>query len=256
VLTKADEKRLLGLRRRAERERRGQFLAEGVRVMEAAVAAGLELDTVAVTPELGESERGAALLAALAARATVRTVPEHVLARIAATDTPQGVVAAVRTPGSTLDSVRMPDRATLLVLDAVQDPGNFGTLARTADALGAAALLALDGTVDPWNPKAVRAAAGSSFHLPIVCAGTGPALEWLEAERFRVLAADARGEPVDAVSPAPRTALVVGNEGAGVGALVRAAADGLVAVPIRGAAESLNVGVAAGILLYLLTRER
>jgi TrmH family RNA methyltransferase len=256
VLTKAGEKLLVALRRRTERERRGLFLAEGVRVMEAAIATGLDFEMAVVTPEFAGSDRGAELLEALRARTSVRTVPESVLARVAATDTPQGVVAAVRTPRASFGSVLLPDRATLLVLDAVQDPGNFGTLVRTADALGAVAVLALDGTVDPWNPKAVRAAAGSSFHLPVVVAATGPALAWLKTERFRILAADSRGEPIERVPTAPRTALVVGNEGAGIGPAVQAAADARVAVPIRGSAESLNVGVAAGILLYLLTRER
>lgn len=254
MLTKADEKVLVALRRRVERERRGLFLAEGVRVMEAAIAAGLGLELAVVSTEFGGSAREAALLEALRARTAVRTAPGHVLARVAATDTPQGVVAAVRAPRTSLDGLTLSDRATLLVLDAVQDPGNFGTLVRTADALGAAAVLALDGTVDPWNPKAVRAAAGSSFHLPVVSAGTTAALEWLKAERFRVLAADARGEPIERAPSAPRLALAVGNEGAGIGVAVAAAADARVAVPIRGAAESLNVGVAAGILLYLLTR--
>ncbi len=256
MLTRTDEKLLMSLRRRAERERRGLFLAEGVRVMEAAIAAGLDLELAVVSTGFGSSERGAALLESLSARTTVRTTPEHVLARVAATDTPQGVVAAVRSPRTSLGGLTLPERATLLVLDAVQDPGNFGTLVRTADALGAAAVLALEGTVDPWNPKAVRAAAGSSFHLPVVCAGTAIALDWLKAERFHVLAADARGQPIDRAPSASRLALVVGNEGAGIGAAVAAAADARIAVPIRGSAESLNVGVAAGILLYLLTRER
>lgn len=256
MLTKADEKLLVALRRRAERERRGLFLAEGVRVMEAAIEAGLDLEMAVVAADFGGAGREAALLDALGARTTVRTVPGHVLARVAATDTPQGVVAAVRAPQTSLGGITLPELATVLVLDAVQDPGNFGTLVRTADALGAAAVLALEGTVDPWNPKAVRAAAGSSFHLPVVSTGTTAALEWLMAERFHVLAADARGQSIERAPSAPRLALVVGNEGAGIGPAVAAAAAARVAVPIRGSAESLNVGVAAGILLYLLTRER
>jgi TrmH family RNA methyltransferase len=256
VLTKADEKLLVALRRRAERERRGLFLAEGVRVLEAAVAAGLDVELAVVSTDFGASEREAALLGALAERTAPRSVPGHVLARVAATDTPQGVVAAVRTPQTSLAGLAVPERATLLVLDAVQDPGNFGSLVRTADALGAAAVIALAGTVDPWNPKAVRAAAGSSFHLPVANVPTAFALDWLKAGRFQVLAADVRGEPMDRIPSAPRIALAVGNEGAGIGAAVEAAADARVGVPIRGSAESLNVGVAAGILLYLLTRER
>jgi len=256
VLTKADEKLLVALRRRVERERRGLFLAEGVRLLEAAIAAGLDIELAVASQAFGSTDREAAALAAIAERAVPQIVPAHVLARVAATDAPQGIVAALRTPEASLATLALADRATVLVLDAVQDPGNFGSLVRTADALGAAAVIALEGTVDPWNPKAVRAAAGSSFHLPVVGADGAAALDWLRAERFTVLAADVRGEPLERAPSARRIALVVGNEGAGIRPAVADAADARIAVPILGSAESLNVGVAAGILLYLLTRER
>jgi TrmH family RNA methyltransferase len=138
------------------------------------------------------------------------------------------------------------------MLDAVQDPGNFGTLVRSAEALGAAGVIALPGTVDPWNPKAVRAAVGSTFRLPVVGSSWETAAEWLRREGFGILGADAGGGPVPA--SVRRAALVVGNEGAGLSAAVRAGMDGLVGIPLRGRAESLNVAAAAAILLYELTR--
>jgi len=256
VLTRAEEKLLFALRRRPEREERGLFLAEGVRVVEALVESRVGIELAVVAEDLPETPRGAALLDGLESRAPVRTVPGHVLARVAATESPQGVVAAAHIPRASLDTVPVPERSTVLVLDAVQDPGNFGTLVRCADAFAADFVLALAGTVDAWNPKAVRAAAGSSFHVPILEAATGPGIAWLAGHGYRILAADIHGDPVAGIAAAARTALVVGNEGAGVGEAVRAAAALRVAVPIRGSAESLNVSVAAGILLYLLTRER
>jgi TrmH family RNA methyltransferase len=141
----------------------------------------------------------------------------------------------------------------ILVLDGIQDPGNFGTLVRAADAFRTAAVIALPGTVDAWNPKAVRAAAGSSFRVPILSLEDEQALEWLERAGFTVLVADADGTAVDLLTPPERAALVVGNEGAGVRALWRAAADAIVAVPTPGPVESLNVALASGILLYALT---
>lgn len=147
-----------------------------------------------------------------------------------------------------------PRGATVLVLDGVQDPGNFGTMLRTADALGAAFVACLPGTVDPWNPKAVRAAAGSSFRQPAVQIDPEPLAEWLRARGFALLGADAAGEPVEAAPLPPRSALVVGNEGTGLAPRTRAVLDRLVSVPIRGDAESLNVAIAAAILLYVLTR--
>jgi TrmH family RNA methyltransferase len=245
----------VALRRRTEREERGLFLAEGIRVVEALADSALDVELVVVSDSLAATPRGAALLAGLGSKHEVRAVPDSVLARVAATESPQGVVVAARIPAASLETVPVRERSTVLVLDAVQDPGNFGTLVRSADAFGADLVLALPGTVDPWNPKAVRAAAGSSFHVPILSAGTEEALAWLRSHAYRILAADTEGVPVGSVPGAERNALVVGNEGAGIGQAVRAAADAVVAVPIRVSAESLNVGVAAGILLYLLTRE-
>jgi len=253
-LTRAEERLLFGLRRRAYREERGLFLAEGVRVAEELVRGGLDIELAVVAPSLEDSPRGGELARQLAARTSLRRVPEGEIRRLASTDSPQGILIAAATPRASLAALELPDRALLLLLDGVQDPGNFGTLVRSADAFSAAAVMALTGTVDPWNPKAVRAAAGSSFHVPIVLAETQEAMDWLKVRKFAILAADTEGRPIEGMRRADRVALVVGNEGAGVSEVCRAAATDIVAVPITGAAESLNVGVAAGILLYLLNR--
>jgi TrmH family RNA methyltransferase len=254
-LTRSEERLLFGLRRRAFREERGLFLAEGVRVAEELAASGLSIELAAVAPSLEDTPRGLELVQKLSVSVPVRRLTESEVRRLAATDSPQGVILAAAMPRAPLEQLSLPERALLLVLDGVQDPGNFGTLVRSADAFGAAAVIAMTGTVDPWNPKAVRAAAGSSFHIPVSIAETRHALDWLRDKKFSVLAADTEGQPIDNVSRSERMALVVGNEGAGVSEAVRSAATAMVAVPIRGKAESLNVAVAAGILLYLLNRE-
>jgi RNA methyltransferase, TrmH family len=140
----------------------------------------------------------------------------------------------------------------VLLLDAVQDPGNLGTLVRTAEALGVAAVVALPGTVDPWNAKAVRSAAGSLFRVPVLPATWKEARARLAGSGYRLLAAEVGGAPVAAVHG--RVGLVVGNEGAGLSAAVRAGVDGRVGIPLQGRAESLNVAAAAAILLYELMR--
>jgi TrmH family RNA methyltransferase len=148
----------------------------------------------------------------------------------------------------------IPDRESfrLLVLDAVQDPGNVGTILRTAAALGAAATVALPGTVDLWNAKVVRSGMGAHFHHPCFTA------TWEDVEAIRresqlvIWAADVTGRPLDELPPPARLALVVGNEGSGLSSLPRSRADRLVALPIAGTVESLNVAVAAGIFLYEL----
>jgi RNA methyltransferase, TrmH family len=208
-----------------------------------------------LAPSLEDTPRGAALAARL--RAAVRTlrVAEHELAAVAATDTPQGVVVAAEIPRHTLADVRIAQRARVVVLDAVQDPGNFGTIVRSADAFGAACVCTLPGTVDPWNPKAVRAAAGSSLRVPIIQTAVDPLFGFLRDSGFQVLGAHGGGTSVEDLDAGRRTALILGNEGAGLSPAVLPHCAALVAVPIRGSAESLNVAVAAGILLYLLSRE-
>ncbi|MEP6989572.1 MAG: RNA methyltransferase, partial [bacterium] len=139
-----------------------------------------------------------------------------------------------------------------VVLDAVQDPGNVGTILRTAAALGATAAVSLPGTVDLWNAKVVRSAMGASFHFPVLSA------TWAELDLFRqrhdiaLWGTDAAGAPLDTLAPPSRLALVVGNEGAGLSPDARSRVDALAALPIGAVVESLNVAVATGIFLYQL----
>lgn len=251
MLSRRESQLLRALRQRKHRQAERAFLVEGVRAVEDLLESPLELRLVVAASSIEDDPRGALLLDAVEARmAPLRRVEAAELERLAATETPQGVLAVAATPEWTLESLRLPERATVLVLDAVQDPGNFGTLVRTAEALGAAAVLTLPGTVDPWNPKAVRAAMGSSFRLPIIATGWGEAVPWMRAAGMQILVADAGGEPLG--PPPRRGALVVGNEGAGVSSETRAVADGVVGIPLRGRAESLNVAAAAAILLHQL----
>lgn len=254
MLSRAQARLIHGLRRRKLREAEGMFLAEGVRVIEDLLASSVVPRLAVVADRLRETDRGRALESALERRCEVRRVDGPTLRRLAATDTPQGVLVVARIPRHELAALDVGGAATVLVLDGVQDPGNVGTLVRTAEAFGAVCVAALSGTADPWNAKVVRAAAGSSFRMPIVRPEIEALLEWLRERGFATYAADAAGEPVDALAPPARTALVVGNEGAGLRPAVTAAVDKRVAVPIRGPTESLNVAVAAGILLFFLSR--
>ena len=256
MLSRSERKILHALRRRKIRESEHLFLAEGVRVVEALLAAGLDLRFGVAAPSLEDTERGRALAAGLEASGTLRRVGEGELAALAATESPQGVLVVAAIPSVELNDLVPREEAVVVVLDGVQDPGNFGTVVRAADAFDALFVAALPGTVDPWNPKAVRAAAGSSFHVPLLQVGIGGLVAWLRDHRFSIQGADAAGTPIEELPRPARVALVLGNEGAGIGAEVRAALDALVGVPIRGGAESLNVGVAAGILLYVLSRSR
>jgi TrmH family RNA methyltransferase len=144
------------------------------------------------------------------------------------------------------------------VLDGVQDPGNVGTMLRTALGLGAAGLVALKGTADLTNSKVIRGAMGASFRLPAATAAPDEFVAWARLQRAEIWVADTAGDtgkrPENRRAEPPAIALVVGNEGAGVGQTIDAAADRRIAIPLAGDVESLNVAVAAGILLYEVTR--
>ena len=243
------------LRRRRARERQGLFVCEGIRAVEELLRSPLRPRGALVAPALGDTPRGTALLEALeTAGVELARITDAELASAADTESPQGVVAIAPVPERTLGGVHVGERARLLVLDALQDPGNVGTILRTAAALGVDATLALPGTVDLWNAKVVRSGMGAHFHHPTLSCG------WDELDAFRrqhglaLWAADAAGDSVEATPAPARLALVVGNEGGGLGAEIRARADRLVALPISADVESLNVAVATGILLYVLRR--
>jgi TrmH family RNA methyltransferase len=254
ALSRSDARLIQALHRRKARETQGFFLAEGIRVVEELVASRLTIKLAVVSSELEDNSRGRALIARLSQRTDVSVVPEHVLRAAAATENPQGVLAVAHEPESNLARFTPATPSRVLVCDAVQDPGNLGTLVRVADAFALDAVLLLPGTVDPWNPKVVRAAAGSSFRMAQIAAGAAELEEWFRKYEYRVLGADKTGEVLDVDALPSRIALVVGNEGAGLRDETRTLLDALVRIEMPGPAESLNVAVAAGILLYALTR--
>jgi TrmH family RNA methyltransferase len=182
---------------------------------------------------------------------TLESVAANEFASAAETESPQGSLALARIPRVTLDEVPTGDSLRLLILDAVQDPGNVGTIIRTALAMGADATIALPGTVDLWNAKVVRSAMGAHFHHTAIHA-TWDELSAFRSRRGLVLwGADASGIPIPSPSPIPKClGLVVGNEGAGLTEVVRSSCDRLVSIPMSPRAESLNVAVATGILLH------
>jgi TrmH family RNA methyltransferase len=241
------------LKRRKARERQRLFVTEGVRAVEELLRSPLTIRGAIVAPQLLDAPRGAALADAMRSRGvSVDDVAAHEFGSAAETESPQGVIAIAEVPDRSLANIADDWTGVSLVLDAVQDPGNVGTILRTAAALGVVATIALPGTVDLWNAKVVRSGMGAHFRHPAF------SCTWAELDAFRartgaqVFAADAAGEDVSSASRPQRVALVVGNEGAGVSSEARARADRTVALPLSPSADSLNVAVATGILLYLL----
>lgn len=243
-------RRLRELRDARVRREAGLFLVEGEKMIREALKCGLRLRE-AVADEAHEDFAGE--LAALGARAGIVTRP--LLESICETRTPQGVCAAFETPAP-MEAAQLPDR--VVALDGVQDPGNLGTIWRTADAAGFQALLLGPGCADPLSPKVQRAAMGSGFRVPF-CQVPALAEELMElrGRGHRVFASDLSGADFYArPDSGDRFALVIGNEARGISEAVRAAADCRVKLPMRGGAESLNAAVAAGIMMYELMRGR
>lgn len=246
--SRSQQKILRSLGTRKGREEKELFLVEGPTLLPELLVSGLGLAFLLYTregldeaggDELLERVRGAGVPAEEVDAATIREFSDTV--------TPRGVLAVARIPRRGWSD--LPDSG-LLVFDGVQDPGNLGTLIRTAEAMGMRGLVSLPGTVDAWNPKAVRASAGSIFRLPLVSAPREEAEAELRARGIRIWAADVEGEPVDRwETPPPRLALVLGNEGRGVSDPVLAGCDRRVRIPLSEGVESLNVAVAGALLI-------
>ena len=236
--------------------------------MEEALAARVAFKGAVVAPDLARTARGTALVAELQSHAVaVEEVGARVFAQLADTDSPQGIIAVVEPRRWTASDFAPPPGAVALVIDGVQDPGNVGTLIRTAHALGAAGTVVLRGTADPMSPKALRAAMGATFRHPVVSLDDAGFIAWARKHGLTLWASAADGVPLHrALDPghgkggAGRVdgpiAVIVGNEGAGIRPQLNAVAAQRVAIPLAQGAESLNVAVAAGILLYEVTRGR
>ena len=262
VITSVKSTRVVAARRLASRAFRAKqrlFLAEGPQaVREAATEKGL-LSELFVTEDAA-GRHPEILEAAATGGATISLATDEVLASLGDTVAGQGLVGVCRVHDQPLSAVLEREARLIVLLAHILDPGNAGSVLRAADAAGADAVLFSGESVDVYNPKAVRASAGSVFHLPVVTGVDLPgAVDALRAAGLRVLAADGTGpadldDEADAGSLAAPTCWMFGNEAWGLPEPVRALADEVVRVPIHGRAESLNLATAAAVCLYASAR--
>jgi len=243
--------RIRGLQsRRRDREREGRFVLEGVRLLEEAIAADVAIEQVLFVADL-DARALAALESAERAGAQRVSVSPAVLHACADTETPAGLLAIASLP-------RRPTPAAptaVLVLDGIADPGNVGTLLRTAAAAGLDAVYLATGTADAFSPKVVRSAMGAHFHLPLVSLAWDQLPPELAALRLWVADVD-RGPTYDSVDWRAPAGLVIGAEAAGPSVAARAAGHSAVHIPMPGGFESLNAAVAGSILMFELVRQR
>ncbi len=251
-------KRLRALASRKGRRTHRQFLVEGVRALEEAVEGRLRLNTVALCPDLLSGERADQLAAELAATgAQVLQIAEEPFRSLSQVQSPEGVAAAVEIPDTSLED--LPADADLIVAAVdLRDPGNMGSLLRAADAAGAQGMVAAGSCVDLYDPKVVRATAGSIFHLPVVTGVSPNAVEeWARRSEIATVAACLENaKPHSRIRYPLRTVVMVGNEANGLREDVARKADLRAYIPMPGRAESLNVTVAAGILIWEILRQR
>ncbi len=238
------------------RDRAGLAGIEGPNLLEEAIRAGLRIDSVFVAQGSERLLEGFDLPPDL----EVLLVPKGLLNAAMTTETPQPIAALIEPPAWTWDDILGIGRGAMpliLILAGLQDPGNLGTILRSAEAFGASGIVSLPGTVGAWNPKAMRASAGSLFRVPLIEAEGDWCFARLREAGIRLLTTAVRNaEPVGAVDLREPAAILIGNEGNGVQEELASQADGAITIPCPGPVESLNAAVAVGVLLYEASRQR
>jgi RNA methyltransferase, TrmH family len=234
----------------------GYAAIEGLRILEEAIRSGLKFRAVFFSESAAsKAER---LLPQIGAHAETLLLPDKLFASAVPSETPQGLAALARWKEFSLDDVLPRAQAgPLLVIAGLQDPGNLGTIVRSAEAFGAGGIVLGEGTVSPFNPKVVRASAGSVFRLPLARSRLADALERMKERGLRLVATSShKGTPLDQAKLSGPLVIFIGNEGAGLSRALIKAVDEVVAIPHSSEVESLNVGVAASIVLYEVRRQQ
>lgn len=233
----------------------GYCAVEGFHLIEEAIRSGLRLKTVFFS-EIA-TERAGKLIPQLAAQVEALLLPDDVFSSAVLTESPQGVAALVKLKSFKLEDVLRVPNPLLLGVAGVQDPGNLGTILRSAEAFGAHSVLLGEKTVSPWNPKVIRGSSGSAFRLPVVKVEWSKTIEPLKAAGISLYATSShKGTPLPEVDFSGPTIVIIGGEGAGVPREVLSEVDGTLAIPHSSKVESLNAGIAASIIMYEASRQR
>ncbi len=245
---------------RAERTEEGDCAIEGVRIIEEAIRSGLRFKAVFFRESA--QDRAARLLPQIGAHVETLLLPDKLFDGAVPSETPQGVAALVRLKEFSLDDViERVEVGPIIVVAGLQDPGNLGTILRSAEAFGSAGAVLGEGTVSPFNSKVIRASAGSVFRFPVIVAKSAGGLDAISTKLrehgVRLIATSShKGTRLDEAKLSGPAAIFVGSEGAGLSRTLIAQMDETVAIPHTAQVESLNAGVAGSIVLYEAARQR
>ncbi len=251
-------KNLVKLRDRRPRDEQGVFIAEGYRALSRALEKGVSPAEIYFSPDwfLGANEE-ALLQQARAAGAKLYELSKHAFEKVAYRDRPEGLLGIMQQWRHELDSLRLSSPPFLLIVEAIEKPGNLGTILRSADAAGVDAVICCDPVTDLFNPNVVRSSTGVLFSMPTVMASTNDVIEWIRSRRIRAVATTPHAEGLHTNSNlSGPLAIVMGSEQFGLSETWLAAADESVRIPMAGQADSLNVAMATLITLFEAVRQR
>jgi RNA methyltransferase, TrmH family len=241
--------------RGAELTAAGECAIEGVRNIEEAIRSGLKFKAVLFSDS--GAQNAERILGQLRANVEKLVVDDNIFRGVVETDSPQGVAALVHFKPFAVEDVLAAETPLVVMAAGIQDPGNLGTIIRSAEAFGASGVVLVEGTVSRFNAKVVRASAGSVFRLPCVASKFAGMLEALRKRQIRLIGTSShQGKPASETDLRHGIALVIGNEGAGLSPAITRAVDEFVSIPHKSGVESLNAGMAASILLYEASRQR
>lgn len=252
-------KEIKALKEKKYRDQKGLYFIEGIRFIEEAIKEKEIISKVLVSEKITEVKGGKEILKQLedADCRNVYTVPNKLFLEVTDTENPQGILAVMSKKTVNIESV-FDNKNFFVILDSIQDPGNMGTIIRTADAAGATAVIVSKGCVDVYNPKVLRSTMGSIFHIPI-CHSENilETLQSLKDKGITLCAAHLNGnKSYFDMNCKDNIAIIIGNEANGISDSVAAISDELVKIPMEGKSESLNASIAAGLLIYEVLRCR
>ncbi len=259
MFSKEKLKELARLKTKKGRKTQGRFLIEGLHLCEEVAKSSWDAEFLLFTNSFQSSTAGRKLLREFERR-KVKTIPvkSDVVKKLTDTVTPQGVICVVKIKKFSWEQIWSKSSSIVLALDQIKDPGNVGTLIRTADAFGIEGVILSTDTVELYNPKVVRSTMGSMFHLPIFEeADLEKTISRLKRRRFKIYGTDTRqGKDLDKLDYSARICLLIGSEAQGLSKNLSHLSDETIRIPTRGKAESLNASVAGGILLYEIAKRK